>query len=242
MKEIKIPGWDMGPVYFFDSIGSTSDYLRELALKGSRPGTVVWARKQTEGRGRRGKKWFSPPGGLYFSVLFHSPQMIEPSFSLVAAGSIIRVLGEKIGLELKIKWPNDIYRKSSKVGGIICENLSGKLIVGIGLNIDPINNSKIDSDYSPGSLSELKAYPSEEVVGLILSELDKDFKSFQEEGFAYFLEEQKAHSNLMGRTVRINCSVGRVVNYGSRGQLILENSEGFLREFWQGTVVLLEEG
>ncbi len=242
MKEIKLPGWDMGPVFFFDSIGSTSDYLRELALKGSRSGTVVWGRKQTEGRGRRGKKWFSPPGGLYFSVLLHSPQMIEPSFSLVAAGSVIRVLGEKTGLELKIKWPNDIYRKSSKVGGILCENFSGKLIVGIGLNIDPINSSKIDPGNSPGNLSELQAHPSEEVIGFILRELVGDFKIFQDKGFAFFLEEQKALSYLMGRAVRIDSSGGRVVNYGPRGQLILENSEGFFREIWQGTVVLLEEG
>ncbi len=242
MEKVELPGWNLGPVYFFDKIDSTSNYLKKLAAKGVPAGTVVWSREQTSGRGRRGKKWFSPPGGLYFSVLFHPQKGIEPSFSLVVGGAVIKALESRGVSDLKLKWPNDIFRGTKKVGGILCENLSGKLIVGIGLNLTPIKNIDFAENFSPGNLAELQQYRPEEIVGLILGELKEDYFIYQEQGFCSFREKLQKNSYLLNRRVRVdNCS-GEVVGYGEKGQLILKLPGGSFKEIWQGTVVLLEEG
>ncbi len=242
MEKVELPGWDLGPVYFSEKIDSTNNYLKMLAGKGAPAGTVVWSREQTGGRGRRGRKWMSPRGGLYFSVLLHIQKGIKPSFSLVVGGSVIKALETRDVPGLKLKWPNDIFRGSKKVGGILCENLSGNLIVGIGLNLKPIKNLDFEEKFLPGNLGELQQYLPEEIIGLILRELKEDFQVYQEQGFRFFREKLQGRSFLLNRRVQVDNFSGEVMGYGEKGQLILKLPGGAFKEIWQGTVVLLEEG
>lgn len=242
MKEVTIPGWKKGPVYFSPKIDSTSDQLRILAEKGAPPGTVIWAGKQTRGRGRQGKKWVSPSGNLYFSVLFFSEKNIDPSFSLVAGGAVIKALENEGESNLQIKWPNDIILNGSKVGGILCENFSGKLIVGIGLNLVPMDFMVENNSFPPGNLSEFQKVPGEKIIGCILKELDRDFWIFKEKGFFFFREELVNKSFLMDRRVQVDDLTGRVASFGNQGQLIIELPDGSKKEIWQGSIFLKEEG
>ncbi|WP_207421821.1 biotin--[acetyl-CoA-carboxylase] ligase [Desertivirga brevis] len=134
-------------IVVLERIDSTNDYLkRELAKSTPFPeGTVIMAEEQFAGRGQSQNKWLSLPGlNLTFSILLF-PTSISPEnqFELNIAISLATndVLLPIIGEEVKIKWPNDIYYRNQKIGGILIENsLQGKRmknsIVGIGLNVN----------------------------------------------------------------------------------------------------------
>lgn len=134
---------DARPVlHRLDSVGSTQDRLHELAAQGAPAGTAVLAAEQTEGRGRRGRAWRSPRGGLWLSVLCRpvAAPAIEV-LSLRAALAVARVLETRVpAVALRLKWPNDLILDDRKLGGILCEaRWQGEspswVAVGIGLNL-----------------------------------------------------------------------------------------------------------
>ncbi len=129
-----------------DSIDSTNEEARRLAADGAPEGTVVWAREQTAGRGRRGRAWVSGAGNLYCSILLrpdcHAFKAMQLSFiaSLGMAEAVASVLPK--GTFVNCKWPNDVLVEGRKISGLLLESqtvpLGGMdwLIIGAGLNID----------------------------------------------------------------------------------------------------------
>ena len=128
-------------IYYFDKIDSTQNFALELAQKPHENGSVVIAERQTQGRGRLNRKWVSPKGGIWMSILLRPN--FEPSYtslfpmatSLALAVSIEKTL--KIKTELK--WPNDITIKGKKIAGILIDasiesNKIDYLVIGIGIN------------------------------------------------------------------------------------------------------------
>ena len=95
----------------FSSLGSTNEYLKQLAESGAPEGTVVIAREQTAGRGRFGRRWLSPKGGAWFSLLLRPPIPVEQAgcIAILIAVSLARALREGWGVPVGVKWPNDLY-------------------------------------------------------------------------------------------------------------------------------------
>jgi len=130
-------------IYYHDRAGSTNDLLKHYALGGEAEGTVVVAKEQTRGRGRRGRYWHSQRDmGLYFSFLL-KPK-IDPRqlgwISLYAAIAVAKAINKMTGMSATLKWPNDILLVEKKVGGILVEahTTASKVrdvIVGIGINV-----------------------------------------------------------------------------------------------------------
>ena len=107
-------------IYYFPSIGSTNAYAKALAKKGGAEGSLVIAEKQTEGKGRMGRKWYSPSHvNLYFSVIFRPPFSIDRVFSLnmLIALALVDAIYNITGLKTLIKWPNDVYFKGKQEKG-----------------------------------------------------------------------------------------------------------------------------
>lgn len=129
--------WKAGLVEAHDSLGSTNDRLKELAEDGAGPFTVVVADEQTSGRGRSGAVWYSPPGaGLWLSALLpgHPPLPLHlPLLVGVAAARAAEAAAP--GVRVGIKWPNDLEVAGRKVGGILCEQVHGHVVAGIGVNV-----------------------------------------------------------------------------------------------------------
>ena len=133
----------------YDSLGSTSDEAKRLAAAGAAPWTVVWARTQTAGRGRRGRHWESPAGNLYASILLRPDcppaAAVQLGFvaALAVADALAPVLDDRVGggARLRLKWPNDVLLDGAKVAGILPETgISGGtgvdwVVVGIGINV-----------------------------------------------------------------------------------------------------------
>lgn len=125
------------PLHVLPSVASTNDTARQLAEEGAGEGAAVLALRQTGGRGRRGRSWASPPGGLYLSVVLRPslPAAQWPVLSLaVAVGAAEGVEGAG-GPSVSLKWPNDLLAEGGKIGGILLESAPGFAIAGIGINV-----------------------------------------------------------------------------------------------------------
>jgi BirA family transcriptional regulator, biotin operon repressor / biotin---[acetyl-CoA-carboxylase] ligase len=128
------------PVEHHLRLSSTSERLKELARGGAPEWTVVVADEQTAGRGRQGRAWASPPGGLYLSVLLRPPLAPAALLPLAAGVAVAEAFGE-IGVSAELKWPNDVLVDGRKAAGILAEaSSSGSaidwVVLGIGVNLD----------------------------------------------------------------------------------------------------------
>jgi BirA family biotin operon repressor/biotin-[acetyl-CoA-carboxylase] ligase len=132
----------------FESLGSTQAEARRLAEEGAAAWTLVWALRQTAGRGRMERSWSSEPGGLYVSLILR-PRAVPsdlPGYSLLFAEACAAAIMKETGLETAIKPPNDVLCRPKggdwkKVCGILLEASGGSksvdwLVAGIGINVD----------------------------------------------------------------------------------------------------------
>ncbi|MCZ6763766.1 MAG: biotin--[acetyl-CoA-carboxylase] ligase [Alphaproteobacteria bacterium] len=131
-------------LHAFEQLSSTNEEAKRLAAEGEAEGAVVWALHQTAGRGRQGRVWHSPVGGLYLSIL------VRPGADLYRAQQLSFVAGLALldtaaaampgsAQHLSLKWPNDILLDAKKLAGILLESAAGAvpwLIVGLGLNVE----------------------------------------------------------------------------------------------------------
>ena len=146
----------------FDSVTSTQDIARSLLRSGSCP-DIVLAKMQTAGRGRCGRTWCSPSGGMYATLMLTADTLLAAR----AAIATKRALRET-GLDASIKWPNDLLVDEKKVAGLLIEVVGDRALIGVGINIDasPIPGaahvaSYVDPPPSPRTMAVLvwKSWP-----------------------------------------------------------------------------------
>jgi len=128
--------WHVPVFEAYERIGSTNDRARELALEPGSAFSVVVARQQTAGRGRRGATWHSPGGpGLWMSVVLPGtqPALHAPLLVGLSVAEAIQDAGAE--LRVGIEWPNDLVVGRRKLGGILCEAVPGGVVAGIGINV-----------------------------------------------------------------------------------------------------------
>ncbi|MGI6596105.1 MAG: biotin--[acetyl-CoA-carboxylase] ligase [Candidatus Ratteibacteria bacterium] len=121
------------PVYFFDTVISTMDVAEEFFKEG-KTGIVV-AKQQEKGRGRYGKRWYSPEGGLYFSWILKG-EPLYPLFLLEILSLSVAETLKYFGIDCRIKLPNDIITNGKKIAGILIVKKGDCYITGIGININ----------------------------------------------------------------------------------------------------------
>lgn len=195
-------------IFSYEELDSTNDVAWKLGEEGLPEGTCVFAEYQKKGRGRLGRSWAAPKNkSLLFSVLLRpklSPQEL-PRLTLAAALSVTRAVKEAAGVEVGIKWPNDILYKEKKLCGILTEMSAETdrvrfVVLGIGLNV----NTRA-KDLLPGATS-LREITGEDIprVALaqsILRELEKDLVRLKKKQFDALSEEWEEHSETTGKRV-----------------------------------------
>ncbi len=143
------------PPLLLDQTGSTNDDLIAWATRSPPPlgtWTLVAARQQRAGRGRRGRRWWSAPGGsLLFTVAtrLQLPARCWPRASLVVGDAVARGLESALGVSLGLRWPNDLMSREAparKVGGVLCERVelpggAALWVAGVGLNVRPLTSA-----------------------------------------------------------------------------------------------------
>lgn len=170
-------------------LSSTNDYCKQIAgSSGTDEGTVVWTRKQISGRGRGSNRWESEDGkNLTFSVIL-KPLFLQPAdqfFISMAVSLGITGYLKKHTLNVKIKWPNDIYVGDKKIAGILIENsvMDKRItqsIAGTGLNLNQINFS--NHLPNPISLKQItsRTFPPDENLKYVCSEIDHWYRRLKQ--------------------------------------------------------------
>jgi BirA family biotin operon repressor/biotin-[acetyl-CoA-carboxylase] ligase len=221
-------------VEYLPTCHSTNDYALELLRNTDiSSGTIVITDNQTRGRGQRGNEWFSEPGQNLTFTIIYKPELIKASeqfmLNILLSTAIFKSL-ETFNLDgLKIKWPNDIYVKNHKIGGVLIESiLMGsaieKSIIGIGINL----NQKVFHLPQATSLSNLMGYEIDRELLLckILEEFESNIENFKVDGIAKFKELY--HSNLFQLNTwceyEDNQGVfeGRIVGITAIGEILVE--------------------
>ena len=132
-------------IHHFAIVDSTNTLAVQMAAQGAGHGTVIHADQQSEGRGRGGREFLSPVGGLYFSLILRPRLDIYdlPLITLAAGVGLCNGIREAMGVHVQLKWPNDLYSNDRKLGGILTESgpiKSGAvpefLVIGAGVNVN----------------------------------------------------------------------------------------------------------
>lgn len=226
-------------VIYLEATTSTNDIAKKLGMEGEKEGLVVVAEQQTSGRGRMGRSWSTHSGEAIAMTMLLKPDIPVnqgPSITPLLAISIVKALKDLIGIEVGIKWPNDIVLGSKKLCGILTEMSisNGKInciIVGMGLNVnqesfeDEIKDIAISLRGFSGSY-----YKRKEILSSILNQFEINYEIFKKRGIGAFRDDLKKYSILMGKDIEI-CDIGenlkgKAIDIGEDGSLIVELFDG----------------
>ncbi|MGJ8455126.1 biotin--[acetyl-CoA-carboxylase] ligase [Pseudothermotoga sp. U03pept] len=164
------------------ALPSTNQFLKENWQRLPN-GTVVVAEYQSAGRGRYNRFWHSPEGGLWFSVLFKPRKQIKPIFfTKLCSVAIVRALSS-MKIDVRIKWPNDLYYDKKKLAGILTEgifeeNTLRAVIVGIGINVN--NDIPKELKYKAIALSQIlsRTFDLKVLLKMILKQVNQLLKRY----------------------------------------------------------------
>jgi BirA family biotin operon repressor/biotin-[acetyl-CoA-carboxylase] ligase len=207
--------WDrISPVGYLE-IGSTNEEALELARQGAPAGTLIYAERQTAGRGRSGRKWHSPRGsGLYFSAITY-PRRPASDWPILTHGAAVALYDTLRELErpldrrkLDIKWPNDLLISGKKVAGILLETCQGEAwggaaVIGIGVNIGPASiPEELKNDATCLSMEAGIPVHRRSVLVRVLFHLQRMLERFDRGELDVILEQWKERSSMWsGRTI-----------------------------------------
>ncbi len=235
-------------IHYFKEVDSTNDVAKYLAEEGAEEGTIVIAEIQNRGKGRRGKTWISPPGGVWMSIILRPdiPPFNAPQLTLVTGVAVAETLKKECNLDVGIKWPNDILIGNKKVCGILTEvNASiekvNYVVVGIGIDMN-VDVPLFPPDLQKGATS-LKNELDTEINGAILVqkfllEFETIYNEFKAGKFPEILKEWRSLSKTIGNNVEVRTRGktirGEAVGINKEGILILELEDGSLRKIISG--------
>lgn len=197
-------------IHHYERVSSTNEVASKLAGRGAPEGTVVVAKAQSKGRGRLGRKWFSPPGGLWMSVVLRprGKPFEALNITLMAGLCVAETLERLYGLEAVIKWPNDVRVRDKKICGVLSEmRTRGReidyVVLGVGVNAN--------IGFFPEDLCEVATCIRRELgrevsikdlmMGLLES-LEERYGVLLREGFEPILRDWMRYSDTIGRRVR----------------------------------------
>jgi len=242
-------------IHLFPEIASTNTLAMEMATAGAPEGTVVIAERQTAGKGRLGRKWISPKGNLYLSVILrpHVPMHRAPLVTLMGAVAVASAIRTTCNLKAGIKWPNDILLSGKKVCGLLTEMSAEQdrirhLVLGIGVDVN------MDPEELPAGIQGLATTLAREAGAAInrtalLQQVLRDLELW----YRAFLEN---HSAIINEWGAMNVTVGNRVAVGGAGEvleglaqgidhegrLLLRLDDGTIRTVAAGDVTILKKG
>ena len=242
-------------VYYFKEIDSTQNFAQQIALDKKENGTIIIAEKQTAGRGRLNRKWTSPKGGIWFSLIIHpkfdvSSSTLIPILSAVALSKSIKSV---LGIDTEVKWPNDITLNGKKVAGVLVDasfqaNKIDYLILGIGINFDidakklEKRLSKTPNFYGINSLRKKDdKIPPKLLLKEFLLQFEKNLSQLDNGEKLKIVKEWTKRAVGIGKKITINTSNGKIsgISKGidNDGALKLKTSKD-MKKIFVGDVVL----
>ncbi len=228
-------------VYYFDSTDSTQNFAMKIASNDNENGTVVISKKQRGGRGRMKRKWKSPAGGIWMSIIIHPKFDVSYATLVPIATSLAICMAIEKILKIKpeLKWPNDVTLKGKKVAGVLVDtsmisNQIENMVLGIGINfkIKPHELSstikKTPNFYGVTTLVKKKENPLP-LIQQFLYELENVFKLINSRRIKKIKNEWTKRSSTIGRNVSVisnGSSInGKAIKIDSDGALIISKGK-----------------
>jgi len=227
--------------YYFDSIDSTQDFALKIASQDNENGTVIISKKQTGGKGRMKRKWFSPVGGIWMSVIIH-PDFDISNITLVPIATSLALcmaIEKTIKIRPKLKWPNDITIKGKKVAGILVDtsiesNKIESLILGVGINFkikqEKLKKNIVNSPNYYGATTLVKKNESAlHLVQQFLYELEVIFQWINSGLTKKIIFEWAKRSSTIGKNISIiddkKIVTGKAIKIDNDGALIISKNK-----------------
>lgn len=245
--------WLAQSLYYYDTIGSTNIEAKRLAEEGAPHGTLVVADAQTAGRGRRGRSWVSPAGSsVYFTVLLKPQFQPEKAsmLTLVIAHSVALAVERYTGMDVGIKWPNDLVIDGQKICGILTEmnvetDYIQHVVIGVGININQQTKEEFAEEIRENAISIRMAYGKEinraELTAYIMEQFEKDYEIFvKTENLSGLLESYSTHLVNLDKQVKVLDPHGEYTGIArgieENGELIVEKEDHTIEHVYAGEV------
>ncbi len=243
-------------LHTFDVIGSTNEKAKEMSVDGAGDWTVIWSRAQNNGKGRFGKKWISPVGNLYLSILLKPNYNLEAcsKISFLAAVAVKEAIKNSVIPEstISFKWPNDVLLNNKKVAGILLESsfkANAKkvdwLVVGVGINV---KNFPENVDYPATSLENQGAenINVQQIMEKFIKSFIKLQKQFDDSGFAEIRKKWLESAEGKNKTIKIKTAqkiiAGTFKDIDEDGLLVIKTDDGKMKKISAGEVFFDNDG
>jgi len=240
-------------IRWHDSLPSTNDLALRLAEIPVPEGTVIIAEEQTAGRGRLGRAWASPRGGVWLSVILSPglPMDKVAVIGLVAGIAVAQAIRKTTGLLARLKWPNDVLVEGQKVVGVLAEAAPGAdwVVVGIGINVNIAPDAlPVAAGYPVTSLSAQLGHmvDREALIRAVLRELDQGYAVLRSSGISGVLRRWREMAETLGRPVRVEMSgatiYGTAFDIDEAGALLVRLDTGAVQRVVAGGGGVRETG
>ncbi len=231
-----LPQKKLGEALFvFDELPSTNTFAMEQAKKHAPSATVILADKQTAGRGRLDRSWFSPAkSNIYGSLLFFHDKTIQHLgwIPLMAGVAIARAIETQTDIPIHLKWPNDLLIAKRKVGGVLCESFSIEqqnkcVVIGFGINVN-LSQSEFPQNLQDNATSLQihchRPVDRETLIMQIITSLEKGWEDLTFKGHQSCLREYHNRCATIGQTIQVLFPDGSQLqgvahSIGNHGQL-----------------------
>ncbi|MBQ8017453.1 MAG: biotin--[Methanobrevibacter sp.] len=240
-------------LYIYHEVNSTNTVAKFLSQTGVENGSIVISEKQTGARGRSGKSWESPLGGVWLSIILR-PDVDHSKIPLItlATGVAVAKTLERIGIKnSEIKWPNDIMINDKKVCGILTEavtnfNTIETVIIGVGIDAN-LNIEDFPEELQAGTTTlenELGRKGDENLlIKIFLEEFEKISELFNHEGYEEILKEWRKRSYTIGKIVEVRKPFNKyydayVLGISREGALVVEKIDGTLEKVISGECII----
>jgi BirA family biotin operon repressor/biotin-[acetyl-CoA-carboxylase] ligase len=241
-------------IHFLTEVASTNTLTMEMAAEGTPEGTVVIAEKQTNGKGRLGRKWISPKGNLYLSVVLRPniPMHKAPLITLTGAVAVASAIRTSCGLKAGIKWPNDILISGKKVSGLLTEMSAEQdrirhIVLGIGVDVNmemgelPPEVRRLTTTLAAEAGAKVNRLA---LLRQVLRDLERWYQKFLNNDIDV-LEEWKKLNVTVGNRITVSGAGealdGLAQGVDRDGRLILRLDDGTIRTVAAGDVTIVKK-
>lgn len=239
---------------YYDTVDSTNERARALLQSDElKNDALIMAGEQKAGKGRRGRGWISPPGGLWFSLVKHCEANAArlPLVSLAAGLAVAEGLDSQLPEAAVLKWPNDVMVAGRKICGILVEvflhpERGRQLIIGVGINVNNDPGSGLEQPSQAIALKDIAGAPCEleAVLMDVLRAFDKYYDLFLNQRDQEIVDAFRNRLAHLGQVVNVTAGerqfAARCLGIAGDGSLLIENEEGQPERITAADVSLIE--
>ena len=233
----------------FDAVQSTNETAKEMLEGDLEEGLVIWADRQSAGRGRQGRAWASPPGGLYASTILRPKETHAWVLGLLMGMPVVKAL-RHFGVFAGLKYPNDAVYQDRKIAGILSEGVYRRemyhVVVGIGVNTN-VDLDRLPPDVQATATTmkrEVNLFvANDEFLDYLLNQIDDLYSRYRNTRVEFLLKDYRGQCTTIGKRVSATTSrgaiTGRAYDIALNGALVIVDDANAKHEFVEGQLKIL---